>query len=950
MVGRIRDEDVKRVREAARIEDVVGEHLQLRNAGGGNLKGLCPFHDEKSPSFNVSPSKGFYHCLSGETRVLTYEGVRPIRELAGGTHRILGRDAHWVDAPFRSFGVQPLMKIVLSRNGQTKEIHATDEHRWFVRSGAGRRTMREVLTRDLRTGQSLQSTFPIRRVHSTTPSPFGIAHGIVYGDGTVLGDGTTAYLFQGKDAQLLKWFPNSATRQLEDRIQVLHLPRAFKDLPPLHESVSYLYGWLAGYFAADGHVAKDGTVMLNSARRDDLEQVRAICTRLGIGTYGITHQMREGFAGREPSPLYRIHFVNSCLTEEFFLLDEHRSRFASSAKQFERTSWVVKSVETTDRVEEVFCATVEDGHAFVLEDNILTGNCFGCQEGGDVLDFVMKVEHLTFSETVERLAAQYNIELRYEEGGYNPGRQQGRRTRLVDAHKAAAQFFGEQLGSAEAMVARQFLADRGFTQADAEHFGIGYAPAGWEHLVRFLRGRGFTPEELLTGGLASEGRRGPMDRFRGRLMWPIRDIGGEIIGFGARRLREDDTGPKYLNTPETPIYKKSQVLYGLDLAKKDIARSGRAVVVEGYTDVMACHLSGVTGAIATCGTAFGADHIKVLRRLLMDSGEFRGEVIYTFDGDAAGQKAALRAFDEDQRFVTRTFVAVEPNGMDPCDLRQERGDQAVRDLVDARVPLFEFAIRSRIEGYDLGTAEGRVAALDAAAPIVADIKDQALRHTYAVRLDSWLGFLDEKFVVGRVGQLARWKRERATRGAGQGTGQAPAEQSGAAARAAAPRGFRPDPRDPRQMVQREVLKLALQYPALVARVFDSFGVDEFTVAPYAAARSAIAAAGGTNGPAVHGDWIATVREAAADDGVRALVTELAVEPVRSAGVPDELYAGDNLVRLRTFSADIRIADVKSRLHRLDPSGAPEEYSGTFQELLDLEKYRRSLIDGGATAL
>ncbi|MCF2528532.1 DNA primase [Yinghuangia soli] len=586
-------------------------------------------------------------------------------------------------------------------------------------------------------------------------------------------------------------------------------------------------------------------------------------------------------------------------------------------------------------------------------------HCFGCQEGGDVLEFVMKVDHLTFSETVERLAAQYNIELRYEEGGYTPGRQQGQRTRLVEAHKVAAQYFVEQLGSAEAMVARQFLADRGFTQADAEHFGIGYAPAGWEHLVRFLRGRGYTPEELLTSGLASEGRKGPMDRFRGRLMWPIRDISGDVIGFGARRLRDDDNGPKYLNTPETPIYKKSQVLYGLDLAKKDIAKSGRAVVVEGYTDVMACHLAGVTGAIATCGTSFGEDHIKILRRLLMDSGEFRGEVIYTFDGDAAGQKAALRAFEEDQKFVTRTFVAVEPNGMDPCDLRQARGDQAVRDLVDARVPLFEFAIRSRIMGYDLGTAEGRVAALDAAAPIVADIKDQALRHTYAVRLDSWLGFLDERFVVGRVGQLARWKRERAARGdqrgrdggpAQGGPQQGPGGQGGAGQAGPGQRGGRPDTRDPRHMVQREVLKLALQYPALVARVFDSYGVDEFTLPPYASVRTAIDSAGGMNCPAVQTGWIPAVRESAADDAVRALVTELAVESVRTAGAPDEAYAGECLVRLRTFSADRRILDVKSRLQRLDPAAQAEEYAATFQELLDLEKYRRSLIDGGAAAL
>ena len=215
--------------------------------------------------------------------------------------------------------------------------------------------------------------------------------------------------------------------------------------------------------------------------------------------------------------------------------------------------------------------------------------------------------------------------------------------------------------------------------------------------TQHLLGRGFTTEELVTAGLAREGQRGPIDRFMARLLWPIRDIAGDVVGFGARRLFDDDRiEAKYLNTPETPIYKKSMLLYGLDLAKRDIARRLQAVVVEGYTDVMACHLAGVPTAVATCGTAFGDEHIKILRRLLMDQAEFRGEVVFTFDGDSAGQKAALKAFQDDQKFVTQTFVAVEPSGMDPCELRQHKGDAAVRDLVARRVPLFEFAIRSSI--------------------------------------------------------------------------------------------------------------------------------------------------------------------------------------------------------------------------------------------------------------
>ncbi len=411
-------------------------------------------------------------------------------------------------------------------------------------------------------------------------------------------------------------------------------------------------------------------------------------------------------------------------------------------------------------------------------------HCFGCQEGGDTVDFIMKIDHLSFAETIERLASQAGITLRYEEGGYTPGRQQGERTRLVEAHKVAAQFYVEQLDGPEAEIGRKFLAARGFEQTAAQHFGVGYSPAGWDHLTRFLRGRGFSDKELVLAGLSQEGRRGPIDRFRGRLMWPIRDISGEVVGFGARKLRDDDNGPKYLNTPETPIYRKSQVLYGIDLAKKEIARTSRAVVVEGYTDVMACHLAGVTTAIATCGTSFGEGHIKILRRLLMDNSG--SEVVFTFDGDAAGQKAALRAFEDDQKFAAETSIAITPGGMDPCDLRLAKGDQAVADLVESRTPLFEFALRHVVSRHNLATTVGRAAALDEAAPIVANIKNSSIQHESAVSLAGMLGILDTQFVVRRVSQLARWARERGRDGG-------PEQGAPAAPRRSRPRPGRPRP-------------------------------------------------------------------------------------------------------------------------------------------------------------
>lgn len=573
--------------------------------------------------------------------------------------------------------------------------------------------------------------------------------------------------------------------------------------------------------------------------------------------------------------------------------------------------------------------------------------CFGCQEGGDTLDFVMKVDHLSFAETVERLAAQAGITLRYDEGGYAPGRQQGERTRLVEAHKIAAEFYTAQLDGAEAEIGRKFLAGRGFDQAAAAHFGVGYAPAGWDHLVRFLRGKGFTDKELLTSGLASEGRRGPIDRFRGRLMWPIRDITGEVIGFGARKLRDDDNGPKYLNTPETPLYKKSHVLYGIDLAKKDIGKTGRAVVVEGYTDVMACHLAGVTTAIATCGTAFGEDHIKILRRMLMDNS--RTKVIFTFDGDAAGQRAALRAFEDDQKFAAHTSIAVGPGGMDPCELRLAQGDEGVRQLVERSTPLFEFAIRSVVSKHEVDSPEGQAAALEEAAPIVAQIKDASVRHKYAVMLSGLLGYVtDNEFAVRRVGQLARWQRERGHKRAPARTAPAPPPQAPASARRGAPSGPRLDLRSPAHRVERELLKLALQYPHLVAPAFDAYGEDEFTGRPYAVVRRAIADAGGV--AAADDGYLARVRDVAPDDTVRALVTELAVEPPITRRAVDPLYAGEQLVAVRLQAVERRIAEVRADLARLGPRADAAALAAVQNELWALQQYGQRLREQGVGAL
>ncbi|GIE91084.1 DNA primase [Actinoplanes regularis] len=553
--------------------------------------------------------------------------------------------------------------------------------------------------------------------------------------------------------------------------------------------------------------------------------------------------------------------------------------------------------------------------------------CHGCGQGGDAIKFLMDAEHLSFVESVERLAGKAGIQLRYDTDGpqpTGPRPQAGQRQRLIAAHASAVEFYRDQLGSAGARKAREFLAERGFGRDAAEKYGCGFAPDSWDALSKHLRLQGFTAEELITAGLSKTARSGSLiDRFRRRLLWPIRDLSGDVIGFGARKLFDDDDGPKYLNTPETPLYKKSHVLYGIDHAKREIAKRGRAVIVEGYTDVMACHEAGEPTAVATCGTAFGVDHIGVLRRLLMDSDSFTGEIIYTFDGDAAGQKAALRAFEEDQRFVGRTFIAVSPDNMDPCDLRLARGDLAVRDMIAGREPLVDFALRHTIARFDLDTVEGRVEAMRRAAPLVAKIKDREKRPEYARKLAGDLG-MDLEPVQRAVNNALR----------GEAADQrAPRQQSVAGS--------------PQRLVEREALKLALQEPVLAGPMFDALGPENYADPVLAELREAVARAGGACSATGGVVWIEKVRDACADLGAQGLVSELAVEPLRVDGPVDPRYVQVTLARLQGAAVTTRIRDLKSKVQRLNPVTHKDQYLALAGELFSLEQQARALRDQAA---
>ncbi|MCQ9342193.1 DNA primase [Corynebacterium kozikiae] len=572
-------------------------------------------------------------------------------------------------------------------------------------------------------------------------------------------------------------------------------------------------------------------------------------------------------------------------------------------------------------------------------------HCFSTGKGGDVFTFLMEVEHLTFPEAVEAVAEKINYTINYQ-GGTTGGRREepGTRKRLIEANRAAHAFYREQLETAEAAPARQFLLDRGFSKDLIHEFECGFAPAGWDTLTKHLQRKGFAFKELEAAGLSTMGRQGPIDRFHRRLLWPIKNVSGDVIGFGARKLFDDDKLGKYMNTPETLLYKKSKVLFGLDAAKRHIAESHQAVVVEGYTDVMAMHAAGVRTAVAACGTAFGEEHLQILRRYMLDDTFFAGSLIYTFDGDEAGQKAALRAFEGDQKFTGQSYVSIAPDGMDPCDLRLAKGDAAVRELVARRQPMIEFVLRSMIANYPLDSAEGRLQALRRTVPIVADIKDVPLRTEYARRLAGLVGWPDPNEVLQQVRAASQRPKEQRRRAMRTDAAQTPTAQ------ALLPM---PDRRDPKLWPQREALKLALQQPAAAGDYFDGLPDDAFTHPTYAAIRGAIAQAGGC-AAAVNGagaGWISAVNDRLRDMIAQSVVSELAVEQIHlemdlEEGIDEALrvHTDRTLSRLHEQRVGNQIALLKGQLQRMRPSEDEQTYNRMFADLIALEQARRELLD------
>ena len=528
--------------------------------------------------------------------------------------------------------------------------------------------------------------------------------------------------------------------------------------------------------------------------------------------------------------------------------------------------------------------------------------CHGCHEGGDVITLIEKLENMSFVEAIERLAQRAGVQLRYEQLSDADRKSLRRRARLVDAHKAAVEWYQRVLlDDGDASDARRYLQQRGFNRDAAVKFRLGFSKPG---LSRALRDLGFGDQELIDAGLAMRAPDGSLsDRFRNRVMFPIFDVTGDPVAFGARRLRETDQGPKYLNSAESPIYKKAQTLYALNWAKGEIVKRGRVLVVEGYTDVIALHQAGITEVVATCGTALGMDHLRTLQRFIGERGQF----VFALDMDDAGQAASEKTFEqfaewaEELRLLFR--IARMPRGLDPADAVVELGEDGFRALIEDAPPLLEVALRREADRYKVGDPEVRARALAAGVRMLARYTyHRAVRDEYARRLSDWIK-VDPNVLFFELAKV---------------------EETGVAPKAIADNVIK---RSPQVRQEREALRIAIHDPILAKRFADEIGPEHFLVPAHRTIWTALA-----NGSDPNSDG---------DADVRKTYTALAVQgPV---GEVTERQAAEVFGRLEAMVLSRQIDELKQQLQRLNPIEESNTYDTLFVRLIDLERQKRALM-------
>ena len=526
--------------------------------------------------------------------------------------------------------------------------------------------------------------------------------------------------------------------------------------------------------------------------------------------------------------------------------------------------------------------------------------CFGCGEGGDTIKFLREVEHLEFAEAVERLAKESGLTIRYEGDTPAERRAASRRQILQRANEEAADLYHRtMLEEPEAEAARAYVEDRGIERATAERFGIGYAPRAADFLLRKLQPSGISAEILVEAGLAIRDQESGAvrDRFRGRITFPVHDLSGRSIGIGARILPgERDDGPKYLNSPETPIYRKGETLYNLHRAKGAIARSGEVYVVEGYTDVIALGQAGIETAVATCGTALGEGHFRLASR-------FAQRMVLSFDSDEAGARAAERAFAFVEQFGVQPVVLILPEGQDPADFINQHGADALKALAAGAKPLVEYMVRRSVERHDLSTIEGQSAAVADSLHLIEGLSDPVRQGEYAHQLAELVGVSEGSVVIAL---------ERKVSGR-------PVEVRQAIKRASA-----------QERVEREMLRLLARDRTSFDRLARLLTQDHFRSAQHRALFATFVTAGGD---------VRTFVERTDDDAMVRELSALALEPIDGEANID--YAFEVWSRLQEFVLKRRSTAIRQRLQKLNPTTDPT-YEELFQQLIAADGELRRL--------
>jgi DNA primase len=526
--------------------------------------------------------------------------------------------------------------------------------------------------------------------------------------------------------------------------------------------------------------------------------------------------------------------------------------------------------------------------------------CFGCGKGGDAITFLRELEHLSYVEAIERLASTAGVSLRFEGDSAAERRASERRKALFRANEQAATLYQQMLTSGrEAEDARAYATERGITAEAIDMFGVGYAPGYADFLLRRLGGaRDLSSDVLLEAGLASRGEDGTVrDRFRSRITFPIQDLQGRHIGFGARVLPSDGRAgeqAKYLNTAETPIYRKHEVLYNMHRARQAVARTGDVFVVEGYTDVIGLAQAGIANVVATCGTALGEKHFEQLSR-------FADRAILAFDSDEAGARAAERAFGFQETYPITAVVLIMPEGLDPADFVAKHGADAVQKAAASARPLVEYMVRRTVERHDLSTIEGQSAAVAAALPVLERLGDPVRRSEYA----------------GLLADLAGVSHASVAQSLNRHLGGKPAEVATTMKRGTA-----------RERIERETLRLIARGDMDVELAATIEEADVMTL-KQRKLLIALRDAGWDSGALV----------GAADAELGAQVAALTVEPLEGDPSPD--YARAVVDRLRTFTLRARSDELRGRLQRLNPT-TDADYDGLFRQLVEVDGELRRL--------